>query len=460
MPGLYSKYIKPIHALGDATAIVVSIGLSFDLLNGSLRGFLISPNVFFLVYSVFAWFLCTTLLGTYKFYRVTRLLSVIINVLKVTILYILLIEASLNILDATSFSREFLLYHYFILTLLVMLWRIIVISTLRYYRRKGFNFRRVIIVGYSTAAKELQRFFNSRPEHGYRFLGFFDDKNYGNPGIVGHIADIEHFVLENEVDEIYCCPFELEKEQVMRLLNFVDNNLVRMKFLPEPGGLPYQKLQVDFYDMLPVLIFRSIPLDDSINKFLKRSFDIAFSTFVILFLLSWLLPLLALLIKLDSKGPVLFKQERSGLDNKKFKCWKLRTMYVNNEANSKQAQRGDSRITPIGAFLRKTSLDELPQFFNVLTGNMSIVGPRPHMLSHTLHYSTLVDKFMVRHFVKPGITGLSQVRGYRGDTSELHQMRGRVKLDIFYLENWTFFLDLKIIFYTVYNMLRGEDNAF
>lgn len=460
MPGLYSKYIKPIHAIGDTVAIVVSTGAAYWLTYDSLTGLPSEHYLYFGLFATIAWFVCTNLLGIYKFYRVTRLLMVMANVLKVTLLYILLIEAALNILNLSLYTRSFLLYHYVLLAFLIILWRTVVITSLRIYRKKGYNYRNVIIVGYTNPGIELKRFFKNHPEHGYRFMGFFDDKNIGKPSVVGSVDAIEEFVLENEVDEIYCSPFELHKSQVMRLLNFVDNNLVRMKFLPEPGGLPYQKLHVDFYDMLPVLIFRSIPLDDPINKFIKRAFDIAFSSLVIVLILSWLLPVLALLIKLDSKGPVFFKQERSGLDNQKFMCWKLRTMHVNNEANSKQAHRGDSRITRIGLILRKTSLDELPQFFNVLKGNMSIVGPRPHMLSHTMYYATLVDKFMVRHFIKPGITGLSQVRGFRGDTSEIHQMRGRVKLDIFYLENWSFFLDLKIIFYTVYNMLRGEDNAF
>jgi putative colanic acid biosysnthesis UDP-glucose lipid carrier transferase len=460
MPGLYSRYIKPIHALGDAVAITISVASAHWLTEGTFAGFFTQPYAIFLTYGIIAWFVCTSLLSIYSFYRVTRLLKIVVNVLKVTLLYLILIEAIINILETTLYSRSFLLHYYLILAGLVILWRIIVITSLRIYRKKGYNYRKVIIIGYTVPGKELRRFFNNHPEHGYRFLGFFDDKHVHKADVVGNIDEIEEYVMQNDVDEIYCSPFELQKHQIVRLLNLVDSYLIRLKFLPELGGLPYQKLQVDFYDTLPVLIFRSIPLDDSINKFMKRSFDIVFSAFVIVFILSWLLPILAVLIRLDSKGPILFKQERSGLDNHKFICWKLRTMYVNSEANSKQAQRSDSRITPIGAILRKTSLDELPQFFNVLTGQMSIVGPRPHMLSHTMYYSTLVDKFMVRHFIKPGITGLSQVRGFRGDTSELHQMRGRVKLDIFYLENWSFFLDLKIVFYTVYNMLRGEDNAF
>ena len=389
-----------------------------------------------------------------------RRIKVLLTALKAVVLYIILIEAALNILNYDSVTRQFLVYHYAILAFLILSWRLVVSTALRLYRLKGYNYRKVVIVGYSKVALELEHFFTNHPEYGYRFLGFFDDKEPEDQAIIGRIADVEEFVIENQVDEIYCCPFELEKGQITRLLEFVDNNLVRIKFMPEPGSFPYKKLKVDFYDMLPVLMLRSIPLDDAINKVAKRAFDILFSLFVIVFILSWLLPLLGILIKLNSKGPVLFRQERSGIDNKKFKCLKLRTMYVNSEANLRQARRGDARITPIGAFLRKTSLDELPQFFNVLLGQMSVVGPRPHMLKHTQEYAAIVDKFMVRHFIKPGITGLSQIRGFRGETNEVHQMRGRVKLDIFYLENWSFLLDLKIIFYTVYNVIKGDKHAF
>lgn len=458
MPGLYSKYIKPIHAIGDASAIVISFIVSYVLLHGN-TGFPTGRTLEFLLFSILAWFVCTSILSSYKFYRVSKTTSVALNALKVVLLYILLIEASLNITNA-ELNRQFLLLEYSLLAFLVISWRMTVVVSLRYARRKGYNYKRVIIVGFSKTALDLKRFFNTRPEHGYRFLGFFDDQNYGKPGVVGQFGDIQKFVLENEVDEIYCSPYKLEKNQIVQLLDFVDSNLVRMKFLPEPGELPQRQMKVDFYDLMPILIFRSIPLDDVLNKLIKRTFDIIFSLTVIFLVLLWLLPILGILIKIGSKGPVFFRQDRSGLDNKKFKCWKLRTMYINDDAHSRQAARQDSRITPIGAFLRRTSLDELPQFFNVLIGNMSVVGPRPHMLQHTEHYSRIVDKFMVRHFIKPGITGLSQIRGFRGDTSEVHQMRGRVKLDIFYLENWSFILDVKIIVYTVLNIFNGEENAF
>lgn len=460
MPGLYNRYIKLTYSLGDLAAVTVSTVAAFFLVGEAPDSFLASSYSAFLLYSLLAWIICTVLLNTYKHYRVGRRLWVLFDALKAVLLYILLIEATLNIVPYFSFSRLFLLYQYATLGLLVLSWRVVVTFVIRYLRRKGYNSVKVIIVGYGKTGKELRDFFYNHPEYAYRFEGFFDDHAIGEPQVIGKIKDVEKFVLDNEVNEIYCSAFELNKDQITSLMEFSDNNLVRMKFLPEPDSFRYQKLKIDFYDMLPILVARSIPLDDVINKILKRSFDLVFSLFVIIFILSWLLPILAVIIKLDSKGPVFFGQERSGINNKTFRCWKLRSMYVNTEANSKLARRGDSRITPVGAFLRKTSLDELPQFFNVLMGQMSIVGPRPHMLKADQEYALIAEKYMVRHFIKPGVTGLSQVRGYRGDTTADYQVRGRVKLDIFYLENWTFLLDLKIIFYTIYNAIRGDKAAF
>ncbi len=418
------------------------------------------PFIKFALLSIVAWFICSSLTGTYKFERVISIPQIIVRVLKVTLLYILLVEATLNIFNITDFPRIYLNYFYGFGVVLIIAWRIIITVGLREYRRKGFNYKKIVIIGYGPVGLELKRFFQSHPELGYHFLGLFDNNEEGIKEINGRVEDVKSFMLANEVDEVYCSPSSISKEQLNSLTEFVDNNLIRMKILPELGEFTYKKLKIDFYDILPVLILRTIPLDDIINKFIKRTFDIVFSSIVIISILSWLLPILAIAIKLNSKGPVFFKQERSGINNKVFNCLKLRTMEVNTDANVLQARKGDSRITKVGAFLRKTSLDELPQFFNVFMGQMSIVGPRPHMIKHTEHYATIVEKFMVRHLVKPGITGLSQVRGFRGDTSELYQMRGRVKLDIFYLENWSFVLDLKIILYTVLNIIRGDDNAF
>ena len=210
---------------------------------------------------------------------------------------------------------------------------------------------------------------------------------------------------------------------------------------------------------MPLLTVRRNPLKKRFNRGLKRGFDIVFSSVFLCFYPLIYLPI-AITIKLTSPGPVYFKQKRTGYRGEDFWCYKFRTMHVNRDADNVQATRNDSRKTRFGDFLRRTSLDELPQFINVFKGDMSVVGPRPHMLRHTEEYTQLVDQYMVRHLVKPGITGWAQVNGYRGLTDEVWKMAKRVEYDVWYIENWSFALDMKIIVRTVLNAIHGEDNAF
>jgi Undecaprenyl-phosphate glucose phosphotransferase len=270
------------------------------------------------------------------------------------------------------------------------------------------------------------------------------------------VSEAKAYVQQEKIDEIYCSLSGLEAEQVSDLMNFADNNLVRFKVVPDFRGFLSRKVKIDFYDLVPVLSMRREPLQNGFNRLLKRVFDILFSTLVILIVFPVALLVFAPLIKLSSRGPVFFRQLRSGENNEEFYCFKFRTMQVNREADTLQATKGDARITKIGAFLRKTSLDELPQFYNVLIGNMSVVGPRPHMLKHTEEYGKLIDKFMVRHLVKPGVTGWAQVNGYRGDTRNSALMEKRVEYDVWYLENWSILIDVKIVIITAWQVVAGK----
>ena len=213
---------------------------------------------------------------------------------------------------------------------------------------------------------------------------------------------------------------------------------------------------MDFYHDVPVLVHRKEPLEYLHNRWLKRLGDIIFSVLVILAVCSWLFPLLALIIKMTSKGPVFFKQERTGLHNDEFIIYKFRSMRPNKEADQKQATAGDQRLTGFGKFIRQFNLDELPQFFNVLKGEMSVVGPRPHMVAHTKEYTGLMDRYMVRHFAKPGITGLAQINGLRGEVTNTTDIEERVKTDVYYIENWSVLLDIKIILTTIYQSIIGK----
>jgi putative colanic acid biosynthesis UDP-glucose lipid carrier transferase len=208
------------------------------------------------------------------------------------------------------------------------------------------------------------------------------------------------------------------------------------------------------------LTLQNTPLQHPFNRLIKRSFDILFSFVVLLFLFSWIALLIGCIIKLTSPGPVFFSQKRTGKDGKEFWCLKFRSMKPNGEADTKQAVKDDPRITPIGSFLRKTNLDELPQFINVLKGDMSVVGPRPHMLKHTEYYSQRIEGYMLRHSVKPGITGFAQVAGYRGETKEMKEMEGRVRRDVLYIQHWSFLLDLKIIYRTMLQWVKKDGETY
>lgn len=459
MPGLYSKLIRPIHLLGDVVIINASFLISYFFIFHSFKDLIVNHYILLLVYYNFIWFVSAFLLGIYQLYRVTGFVGIFVSFTRTLFIYLFLIVAFNGIVTALGYSRLFIIITIASIYVLVLLWRFALFILLRVYRRSGYNFRKVVIAGFNDASLDLYDFFISHPEHGYRFMGFFDDNQKAHSQIKGSLCDIEKYCLEYDIDEIYCLSSQLNHEKLDELIDFADKNFLRIKLLPDLLGLKYKNFKLDLYGDLPVVSVRNIPLDDSLNKMVKRIFDIVFSFLVCALILSWLLPLMGLIIKLNSKGPMFFKQKRSGLNNQEFWCYKLRSMRMSHDAHTKQATKDDERITAIGRFLRKTSLDELPQFFNVLIGNMSVVGPRPHMIKHTEEYSLLIEKYMLRHLIKPGITGLSQVIGYRGETEDTHKMKKRVKMDIYYIENWTLFLDLRIVIQTVWNLIKGQENA-
>ena len=457
----YSRYFWFIHFLGDLVLINFSFLASYHYKFGSL----IKDDRYFFLLLIFnfIWMFTAFMLDLYAIKRLRRVDRILFNLIRACIINVFALAAILfSLNDDSPFSREHLYYTYIGVFVLVLLWRYISIKLIFLYRRYGYNYDRVLIVGGGDVAKGLHDYFFSDDILGIKLLGIFSDKKliFKTDISIESIDRIKDFSIENEIDEIYYTLPLTNTEDIQDLVDFADQNLIRFKVIPDFRGFPLRRVNIDFFDNVPVLSFRKEPLKDSISRFLKRLFDIIFSLLVLFFILSWMYPLIGLLIKLFSKGPILFKQKRSGLDNKEFWCYKFRSMSQNVDADDKQATKADVRITTIGRFLRKSSLDEFPQFINVLKGDMSIVGPRPHMLKHTEQYSELIKKYMVRQLVKPGITGAAQIRGYRGETKEIEQMEGRVKWDVWYIENWTFFLDINIIFRTVLNFIKGDEKAY
>jgi putative colanic acid biosynthesis UDP-glucose lipid carrier transferase len=330
-------------------------------------------------------------------------------------------------------------------------------------RKKGTMKRRVLILGYNKVAEKLASYLESE-ELNIRIECFIDDARqaatHARHAVIPGLSETLSIARELRVTEIYSTIMPENNALVYQMMQQADQDLIRFRFVPDFAYFINRPVQVDYLYELPILSVRKEPLQEVINQFNKRVFDVVVSLGVAVFILSWLVPLLGLLIRLESPGPIFFRQLRSGLNNQPFYCLKFRSMAVNQDANSKQATRNDARVTKIGRFLRKTSLDEFPQFLNVLLGQMSIIGPRPHMLKHTLEFASLENQYMIRQFLKPGITGWAQVNGYRGEISQLKHIQKRVEYDLWYLENWSLSLDLRIMFLTVYNVFKGEENAY
>lgn len=415
------------------------------------------PYFNFVIFVSIAWVLLSLRSGFYEIYRFTHASKIMSLIGKQAVVFGLIIFAFFGFYNQFKISSSVLFNYILLVMACVAILKFAIYFLLKKYRlHLDGNIRKVVIIGLNQKTDQLRKFFTSNPVYGYKLYKTFDVKGSEN----NTLEDCMNYVLAEEIDEIYASVAELSNKDLVKLIEFVDNNLKILKFLPDNKEIYSKKLDFSYYGVLPILSMRKIPMDEPLNKFLKRSFDIVLSLIVIVCILSWLTPILGLLIKLESKGPIFFKQKRNGLDYKEFYCYKFRSMIPNPMADLHQIKKGDERVTRIGRIIRKTSIDELPQFINVLKGEMSAVGPRPHMVSHTHMYAERIDKFMVRHFIKPGITGLAQVSGFRGEVDSESHIINRVKYDIFYLENWSLFLDIKIVFQTLYNALRGEEKAY
>ena len=446
--GRYSKYLRPISIIFDL--LVVSSFL-YLFLDQSL--FRVTP---ILIFSAL-WIISAFITKFYEVYRFTKLIRIISYIFYQLLLFSILVFAFFGAVQSPtpglSQTLVFLLYTFIIISL----FKLTLFYALQSYRLGfGGNFRKTIIIGNDESVTELKEFFLNQKELGYENRMTF---KFNHPSDL-NLEECFEFILTRNIDEVYCSANELDESQISRLITFCENNFKILKFISKRGGLLSKKLKTDTYGLSTVQSLREMPLSNDFNTILKRTFDIVFSLFVIIFLLSWITPIIGLIIKIESRGPVFFKQTRNGIKFREFTCYKFRSMIENNDADIQQATKNDKRVTKIGKILRKTSLDELPQFFNVLIGNMSVVGPRPHMIKENERYSKSVDKFMVRHFVKPGITGLAQVKGFRGEIETDEDIINRVKYDIYYLENWSLILDLNIVFLTTINFLTGQKKAY
>lgn len=411
------------------------------------------------------WTLANMLTGSYRVENIDRIKKIIIRSLMSGIIYLILILVSIGLRGNGSLPLDILLLLCLVTLSTIVAARMFMHRIFKVLRHMSPNRKNVVIIGNTSRGKELSRYFLTTTSLPIQYFGFFDDniptKLEDVPFHLGSLGRIKEYCKENNVHEIYYA-LDQQQELFAELMQFADEHFIFLGIVPHIDGVDFsRRVDTILYNdsRIPIIASRKAPLQLFENHQMKRAFDIVFSALVLFVLFFTLFPIIALAIKLSSKGPILFKQLRPGKNNKLFWCYKFRTMKADSD-QQKQATKNDSRITKVGAFLRRTSLDELPQFYNVLIGDMSVVGPRPNLLVHLQEYPKEIKEYTQRHWVTPGITGFAQVNGYRGETKETLLMKKRVEHDLQYIENWSLSLDMKIIGKTVVNMVKGEDKAY
>ena len=383
----------------------------------------------------------------------TTLLAVVVHAL-----FLLSLTTFLHLDDMRI--RDYVFFYALMLVGLLII-RVAGAYALKEYRRRGYNYTRVVIVGSGANGERLAASLMNDSGFGYKILVFFDDIASVFPSVkkdIYPISALRKFVAENDVRQIFYT-LSGQNDILKEVIRIADDNCVEFYYVPQIPRTLARNFELHSVGHIPVLSIRHNPLKSTVNRIVKRTFDLVVSSMFLCIYPLIYIPV-AIGIKAGSPGPVYFKQERTGYLGRSFKCLKFRTMKVNATSDSCQATKNDPRKTRLGEFLRHSSIDELPQFINVWRGDMSIVGPRPHMLMHTEQYAELIDRYMLRHAVKPGITGWAQVNGYRGPTDELWKMERRVEYDVWYIENWSLLLDMKIMVRTVINAFRSDENAF
>ena len=414
----------------------------------------------FLVFSFIIWIAIFFLSKDYKIGRNNNYSRTLKKSFSSTFIFVAVFLFLTFFSEEGQVSRVFLATFFLTVISTFSVYRVLLHMLLVKYRVLGGNYRTAVILGYDDLGFSLFNTLRSQDALGIRCDGIYGSEKTSDSE-VPRLGTIQEFIDSDRslIDFIYVSD-NLEKGLLNQVIEIGDREFKKVKLLPNFKTDFLKTYSLRLVDQISVIDVNSLPLDSLSNRFVKRSFDIVFSLSVVVLILSWLYPLVSLLIKLESNGPVIFRQLRNGKSNREFNCLKFRTMVLNDAADSKWATKNDPRVTKIGAFLRRTSLDELPQFINVLRGEMAIVGPRPLPVKMNKHFESRVDKFFQRHTYKPGITGLAQSMGYRGEIQELFDIRKRVKLDRFYFQNWTFFFDLKIIVRTVKALVLGQESAY
>ncbi|MEG0696472.1 exopolysaccharide biosynthesis polyprenyl glycosylphosphotransferase [Algoriella sp.] len=408
------------------------------------------------------WFLIAKNVSLYVVQRRIKFVDILKKLIYQILYFSIIVFAISGLKTSDLFSPKLGIAYIFSLFVIGIISRLLIFIYYRKQHLKGYNLSNVLVVDKNDNTNRFINILKERRDLGINFFEKIENENihFSDTILLINGIDFRDFIQNNKIKKVFISQKgEMNKMLINKIESLCEINMITISYIPDSIYNGITELKVVYIDTLPILEVKRFPLDLKFNQLIKNIFDIVFSSLVCVFLLSWLYPIIALLIYLDSKGPILFIQKRNGLNGEEFDCYKFRTMVESKYNSIKATERNDPRVTKIGKFLRKTSFDELPQFINVLKGEMSIVGPRPHMISQDQHYRDIINRYNLRHYVKPGITGLSQVKGYRGAIDSDEDMEKRIRTDVYYVRNWSYLLDIQIVYLTVMLVLKGDDNA-
>ena len=450
------KLLNKINAFSDIILLFFSMALSYFI-----RFYIFSPDTVYIklnVYMQFSLLLVPINLLLYTFFnlydpiRTSRFIKESVNLIKCNIIFVAIILSSLYIFKIVDISRLVIIIFYFINTGTIIAKRFILRQALSNLRKKGLNLKHVLIVGSGETAREYLAVIKSNRNYGYNYVGYVSNSNTFEGEKLGNYSDLLDVLYKYKFDEVICALDICDAKYLEKVVSNCEHSGTKISIIPFCYKYIPSQPYIDQIGNLPLINIRRIPLDNMGNAFMTRAMDII-GSLILIILTSPIMLVTSIIIKLTSKGPIIFKQKRVGLNKEIFTMYKFRSMKVNSEENTGWTTDNDPRKTKFGSFIRKFSIDELPQFFNVLKGDMSLVGPRPELPHFVDEFKDEIHLYMVKHQVKPGITGLAQINGYRGDTS----IKKRIEYDIHYIENWSILLDISIIFKTAFKGLKNNE---
>jgi putative colanic acid biosynthesis UDP-glucose lipid carrier transferase len=450
----YSRYIPLISILGDFIILNVIFVFGFIYFNGSAIS-LSSKYIAFYTYLNLIWLILVLVFNAHNIDRNIKKKAILYVYINIVIIFFFLFLLYFQIVSLSYYSRYFIKILFPGFFFILVVWKLSLYYALYYYRKHGFNFRNVIILGNTEGTRKLENYFTSNNWHGYRFLGFFDNTQNQVHNQIGGWDDLKPFIENNHVDEIFLAWNGIPSERMPEITSLISDYPFKVHIVPNLGDFAYKSAELINYGDLPVIQINPGPLSYLYNRLVKRFVDILISLSVIIVVLPWLTAILYIISMLGSRQGVFYKQQRTRVDGKVFSIIKYKSMRDCPNPTYRNPTEFGQDVTLVGKFLRKFSIDELPQFINVFLGDMSVVGPRPHMVEHTEQYRKQIKRFMLRHTIKPGITGLAQVSGFRGEIRNIEDIKHRVELDVNYIENWSLSLDFKIMLYTFGVVYKG-----